>query len=110
MDFSRYFRDYPDKNGRFGQYGGCHVPPELEAPFREIADAYQSICHSAEFINELRINHAARLLADSDLGISEIAFELKFQSLSRFYHLFKRQYACTPVEYRKRALSAKRLL
>ncbi len=63
-----------------------------------------------EFINELRINHAARLLADSDLGISEIAFELKFQSLSRFYHLFKRQYACTPVEYRKRALSAKRLL
>ncbi len=54
MDFSRYFRDYPDKNGRFGEFGGCHVPPELEAPFREIADAYQSICHSAEFINELR--------------------------------------------------------
>ena len=45
MDFSRYFRDYPDKNGRFGEFGGCHVPPELEAPFREIADAYQSICH-----------------------------------------------------------------
>ena len=54
MDFSRYFRDYPDKNGRFGEFGGCHVPPEQEAPFREIADAYQSICHSAEFINELR--------------------------------------------------------
>lgn len=54
MDFSRYFRDYPNKNGRFGEFGGCHVPPELEAPFREIADAYQSICHSAEFINELR--------------------------------------------------------
>lgn len=54
MDYSRYFRDYPDKDGRFGEYGGRHVPPELEAPFREVADAYQSICHSAEFINELR--------------------------------------------------------
>ncbi len=54
MDFSRYFRDYPDQNGRFGEFGGRHVPPELEKPFREIADAYQSICHSAEFINELR--------------------------------------------------------
>ena len=54
MDFSRYFRDYPDQNGHFGEFGGRHVPPELEKPFREIADAYQSICHSAEFINELR--------------------------------------------------------
>ena len=54
MDYSRYFRDYPDKDGRFGEYGGRHVPPELETPFREVADAYQSICHSAEFINELR--------------------------------------------------------
>ena len=54
MDFSRYFRDYPDQNGRFGEFGSRHVPPELEKPFREIADAYQSICHSAEFINELR--------------------------------------------------------
>ena len=54
IDYSRYFRDYPDKDGYFGEYGGRHVPPELEKPFREIADAYQSICHSAEFINELR--------------------------------------------------------
>ncbi len=63
-----------------------------------------------EYINELRINHAARLLADGNQAIAEIAYELNIQSLSRFYHLFRAQYACTPVEYRRRAQAARRLL
>ncbi len=54
MDFSRYFRDYPTPDGRFGPYGGCYLPPELEKAFQEINAAYQSIAHSAYFINELR--------------------------------------------------------
>ncbi len=54
MDYRRYFRDYPDKNGRFGEYGGALVPPELKKPFEEISKAYNAICHSAQFINELR--------------------------------------------------------
>lgn len=54
MDFARYFRDYPTPDGHFGPYGGAHLPPELLAAFEEISNAYQSICHSAHFINELR--------------------------------------------------------
>ena len=54
MDYSRYFRDYPTPDGRFGPYGGCYLPPELEQAFREINAAYQSIARSAYFINELR--------------------------------------------------------
>ena len=54
MDYRTYFRDYPDKDGRFGPYGGCYVPPELVPAFEEISYAYQTICHSAQFINELR--------------------------------------------------------
>ena len=38
-----------------------------------------------EFINELRINHAARLLADSGESIAELAYRLNFQSLSRLF-------------------------
>ena len=53
MDYSRYFRDYPTPDGRFGQYGGAYLPPELLAAFQEIQEAYQSICRSANFINEL---------------------------------------------------------
>ena len=54
MDFRRYLKDYPDKNGRFGVYGGAYLPDELTPAFEEIADAYQTICHSSQFINELR--------------------------------------------------------
>lgn len=54
MDFSRYFRDYPTPDGYFGPYGGAFLTPELKEAFAEINTAYQSICQSAHFINELR--------------------------------------------------------
>lgn len=54
MDYRRYFKEYPDKNGRFGEYGGAIVPPELKEPFEEIDKAYNAICRSAHFISELR--------------------------------------------------------
>ena len=54
MDFDNYLKEFPDENGYFGQYGGSFLPPELVPAFEEINDAYQEICHSAQFINELR--------------------------------------------------------
>ena len=54
VDFGRYFREYPNKEGRFGEYGGSYLPPQLVPAFEEITEAYQTICHSAQFINELR--------------------------------------------------------
>lgn len=56
-----------------------------------------------EYINELRIHHAARLLADTDDEIFSIALDLNFQSLSRFYHLFRKHYGMSPARFRKRA-------
>lgn len=52
--FETYTKHFPDENGRFGVYGGQYLPPELEQAFTEISYAYESICHSAKFINELR--------------------------------------------------------
>jgi len=54
MDYRSYLRNYPDKNGRFGNYGGSYLPDELIPAFEEISVAYQTICHSSQFINELR--------------------------------------------------------
>ena len=53
-DFDRYLKDYPNKEGFFGPYGGQYLPDELVPAFKEIDDAYETICHSAKFINELR--------------------------------------------------------
>ena len=54
MDYRTYLRNYPDANGRFGNYGGSFLPDELIPAFEEISAAYQIICHSSQFINELR--------------------------------------------------------
>ncbi|MBQ7617948.1 MAG: tryptophan synthase subunit beta [Desulfovibrio sp.] len=53
-DFGNYIKEQPSEDGRFGKYGGAYLPPELEPAFKEIDDAYQTICRSAQFINELR--------------------------------------------------------
>ncbi len=54
MDFRTYLRYHPDQQGYFGEYGGAELPDELKAAFAEITDSYQHICHSAQFISELR--------------------------------------------------------
>ncbi|MDO4585913.1 MAG: tryptophan synthase subunit beta [Planctomycetia bacterium] len=54
LDYRTYFRHYPDKEGRFGPYGGSYLPEQLKPAFEEVSQAYQTICHSAQFINELR--------------------------------------------------------
>ena len=54
MDYRTYLRYHPDEKGYFGEYGGAVLPDELKAAFVEITEAYQTICHSAQFINELR--------------------------------------------------------
>ena len=54
MDLHTYLRNFPDAQGRFGEYGGVYLPDELVPAFEEITEAYQTIAHSAQFINELR--------------------------------------------------------
>ena len=54
VNFDTYFRDYPNKEGFFGPYGGCYIPDNLKAAMQEITDAYFTICQSRRFIAELR--------------------------------------------------------
>ena len=53
-DFDNYLKNFPDENGRFGPFGGAYLPDELIPAFQEIEEAYETICHSAKFISELR--------------------------------------------------------
>ena len=54
IEFDTYFKNYPDKNGYFGKYGGSYVTPELQKAMDEITEAYFTICKSRKFIDELR--------------------------------------------------------
>ena len=48
----------------------------------------------------LRVCQAQNLLVSTDLGTSQIAFEVGFGSVSRFYESFKTVSGCTPRQYR----------
>ena len=54
MDYSTYFKNYPDNRGYFGKYGGVYIAPELSKAMEEITEAYFTICKSSKFISELR--------------------------------------------------------
>lgn len=57
---------------------------------------------ASEFINGLRINYCANMLAGSDRPVLDICFESGFQNVSHFYSLFKKQYNMPPGEFRKK--------
>ncbi len=54
-----------------------------------------------QFINEIRIGHACKLLADPDEAITQIAYESGFNNVSNFNHFFKLIKKTSPRQYRK---------
>ncbi|MBR3693562.1 MAG: tryptophan synthase subunit beta [Erysipelotrichales bacterium] len=54
IDFTTYFKNYPDKDGYFGKYGGSYISPELQQAIDEVTAAYKTISKSTKFISELR--------------------------------------------------------
>ncbi|WP_126248204.1 AraC family transcriptional regulator [Chitinophaga rhizosphaerae] len=51
------------------------------------------------FVNEVRIGHACKLLAEGELAISGLAYECGFNSLSNFNRFFREIKGMTPREY-----------
>ena len=53
-----------------------------------------------QFVNELRVGRARRLLAESDLAVTQIAAECGFRNLSNFNSQFREIAGVTPMQYR----------
>ena len=54
-----------------------------------------------QYLQQLRINEAQKLLLETDLSISTIAFRVGFENLSYFNRAFKSILGTTPREFRK---------
>lgn len=52
-------------------------------------------------VNEYRIDHAYKLLASSNLPISEIAYASGYNNFSHFNRMFKETYKMTPRQFRR---------
>ena len=55
----------------------------------------------SQYLNELRINYACKLLSDESLSVSRICFDVGFNNLSHFYRQFRIVTEKTPTEYRE---------
>ncbi|WP_346775323.1 Ada metal-binding domain-containing protein [Bacillus sp. RO2] len=58
----------------------------------------------SEYIMELRMEEAARLLTQTDIEITEVALKAGVKSMSNFYKVFKDRTGLTPKEYRMKSL------
>ena len=54
------------------------------------------------YINQKRLGYAAELLAAGEESPPEVAQRAGFHNLSHFYHLFRQQYDCTPLQFSQR--------
>jgi AraC-like DNA-binding protein len=55
----------------------------------------------SEFLSDIRISHACKLLHEADKNISEISYESGFNTLSNFNKQFKDRMKVTPLQYKR---------
>ncbi len=53
----------------------------------------------SEFVNDMRISYACRLIIEGKLSVSQICFESGFNNLSNFNRTFKKHTGYTPTNY-----------
>lgn len=55
-----------------------------------------------DFLNDIRLGHASRMLIDTKKSVGDIAFECGFTSISNFNRIFKRKKSNTPKDFREK--------
>jgi len=69
---------------------------------RRFTQLFREVTQSSwlNFVRHLRVEHAKRLLSQTDRTVLSIAFECGFEDLSTFYRAFKREAGASPNQYR----------
>ena len=70
-------------------------PNYLSAQFVQVVG-----CGYVEYLTQLRIQHACTLLMETEMSVTDIAYESGFGSLSHFIRTFHRQKHITPSAFR----------
>ncbi|RAI92089.1 hybrid sensor histidine kinase/response regulator transcription factor [Algoriphagus yeomjeoni] len=56
------------------------------------------------FIRSVKLKHAAKMILQSDIKLSQVAFEVGFNDYKYFTKCFQQQFECLPSEYRQKIL------
>ncbi len=63
-----------------------------------------------EYLNDLRLGIASRLLVNSNKSVAEITYECGFNNLSNFNRIFKKRKGSTPKEFRENYAKMRKLI
>jgi AraC-like DNA-binding protein len=71
---------------------------------RQFTDIFWNVTGQTwrQYVLDLRLKHAFKLLSQTDKSVTAIAFESGFDELSHFYHLFKAAFGHPPMFYREK--------
>lgn len=64
----------------------------------------------SDYIIDIRLGFATRLLVDSTMSIAEICYECGFNNLSNFNRIFKKKKDCSPKEFRENYRKKKKVI
>lgn len=84
---------------------------KLCMPARQISTAINRATgkNVSQYVNEYRIAEACSLLVDTDKPVTEIMFEVGFQTKSNFNREFRRITEMSPMEWRERKTATSRI-
>ncbi|MBQ8533826.1 MAG: AraC family transcriptional regulator [Clostridia bacterium] len=89
-----------DENWRAGTGRMCELSGKSASHIAHATKRYLGISPT-EFINDLKLSYAKKMLIHSDFPIVDICISSGFENESWFYKKFKEKYGITPDKYRK---------
>jgi AraC family transcriptional regulator, exoenzyme S synthesis regulatory protein ExsA len=112
-ELAAYFR-------RLGECDSPSIAEVMESNFRFnlLLDEYAKLCHRSlssfkrefqvhfqespgKWLMRRRLDYSAKLLCNSQMNVTEIAFESGFEDVSHFSRVFKERFHVSPVKYRQ---------
>lgn len=55
----------------------------------------------SDYIIDIRLGNATRLLVDSTMSVAEICYDCGFNNVSHFNRIFRKKKGCSPREFRE---------
>ena len=97
--FNYIFQNYTDSSFKMGQ-----VASELKLSESAFSHFFFKYAHRSysDFLIDLRLGNACKLLISTDKTVNEISFASGFNNLANFNRLFKKYKSSTPAEFRKK--------
>lgn len=97
----RYLKNNYNKDIKLSNLADlCDISPSY---FSRLFSRNMGCCLS-DYILNLRLEHACRLLLTTRRTVVSIACEAGYVDCGYFYKLFRKKYGCTPLEYRRFSL------